>query len=46
VARKALVPAAEARAALLKEKQQEIGTGIAMAAGAGAPAGTRLSNCC
>lgn len=38
VARKSQVPAAEARAALLKEKQQEIGSGIA-AAGSGTPAG-------
>ena len=40
VARKAQVPAAEARAALLKEKQQEIGSGIA-AAGSGTPTGSR-----
>lgn len=39
VARKAAIPAAEARAALLKEKQQEIGNGIAAATAAGAPAG-------
>jgi hypothetical protein len=44
VARKSQVPAAEARAALLKEKQQEIGSGIA-AAGSGAPAGSCCRYC-